>query len=356
MSALHIYKHNTLSLASISLTILLVVALTSPASAALHASAAANSSITLTWTAPGDDGATGTAAVYDIRYSTSLINDANWSSAAQVTGEPSPSSAGTAESFEVTGLESSTTYYFAIKAGDEADNWSPLSNVVSRTTAPDAVPPSAIADLGASTGTSDGEIDITWSAPGDDGVDGWASSYEIRYDTDSITSGTWSSATVFASAPTPDSAGSTETLTLTGLTPGTVYYVGIIAYDEENNPSGLSNISSAEAFFEFSTGTGDEDDPTLPGDFALTQNYPNPFNPTTQIDYAVPVRSDVRIEVFNVRGQLVRTLVDEVKATGFYTVEWDGRGNGNTEVASGIYLYRIVAGEFRETKKMIMLK
>ena len=76
-----------------------------------------SSSITLTWTAPGDDGSTGTATTYDIRYSTSAITEGNWASATQVTGEPTPAAAGTNQTMVVSGLSPSTTYYFAIKTG-----------------------------------------------------------------------------------------------------------------------------------------------------------------------------------------------------------------------------------------------
>ena len=106
-----------------------------------------SSSVQLTWTAPGDDGATGTATTYDVRYSTSIINDGNWASATQATGEPSPQAAGNGETFSVTGLNSSTTYYFAIKTSDEVPNESPLSNVPSATTLNGApTVPAAIAD------------------------------------------------------------------------------------------------------------------------------------------------------------------------------------------------------------------
>ena len=96
--------------------------------------------ITLTWTAPGDDGATGTAATYDIRYSTSTINDGNWASATQASGEPTPRVAGTGETFAVPGLVANTTYYFAIKTADEVPNWSAISNSPSGTTLHSATP------------------------------------------------------------------------------------------------------------------------------------------------------------------------------------------------------------------------
>jgi subtilisin family serine protease len=102
----------------------------------LAASNPTPTTITLGWTATGDDGATGTAYAYEIRYSTSPITDATWSGAAPVGGEPGPGSPGTAQAFVVTGLLSSTPYYVAVRVFDEVGNASPLSNVAAATTAP----------------------------------------------------------------------------------------------------------------------------------------------------------------------------------------------------------------------------
>lgn len=112
----------------------------------LVARAPSATSVTLTWTAPGDDGNTGTASQYDIRYHTAPITDLNWDACTQVLGEPSPQPAGSTEVFIVDGLNPSTTYYFAIKAADEVPNWSALSNVAQATTV-DNVPPAAITNL-----------------------------------------------------------------------------------------------------------------------------------------------------------------------------------------------------------------
>ena len=95
----------------------------------LAISSSTSSSITLTWTAPGDDGTAGTAAQYDIRYTTSGINDANFDSATQAVAVPTPNEAGTGETFTITELTENTTYHFALKAADEVQNWSTLSNV-----------------------------------------------------------------------------------------------------------------------------------------------------------------------------------------------------------------------------------
>jgi hypothetical protein len=95
---------------------------------------------------------------------------------------------------------------------------------------------------------------------------------------------------------------------------------------------------------------------TLPISFSLKQNAPNPFNPTTRIDYDIPKATHVRLEVFNVLGQRVTTLVDEYQEAGSKSVTWDGRDRSGSAVASGVYFYHIDAGEFSETLKMMMLK
>ena len=102
-----------------------------------------HNSVTLGWSAPGDDGTTGTATSYELRYSTSVINDGNWLSATTVSGEPTPGVAGTAESIILSGLSADTTYYFAIKTQDDNSNVSGLSNVATVTTAsiPDTTAP-----------------------------------------------------------------------------------------------------------------------------------------------------------------------------------------------------------------------
>ncbi|MDD5289456.1 MAG: fibronectin type III domain-containing protein, partial [Dehalococcoidales bacterium] len=91
-------------------------------------------SLRLTWTSPGDDGNTGIATHYDIRYSTSQITEQNWSSATQVLNEPSPETAGTNQNHIVDNLSMGTTYYFAIKSSDNIPNWSSISNCPSITT------------------------------------------------------------------------------------------------------------------------------------------------------------------------------------------------------------------------------
>ncbi|MGC9093973.1 MAG: T9SS type A sorting domain-containing protein, partial [Bacteroidota bacterium] len=90
---------------------------------------------------------------------------------------------------------------------------------------------------------------------------------------------------------------------------------------------------------------------SVPQKFALMQNYPNPFNPSTTIKYSVPTNSFVRLEVFNSLGQLVRTLINEEQNAGTYQVIFDGK-----DLASGVYFYRLLAGGFSMTRKMVLTK
>ena len=96
---------------------------------------------------------------------------------------------------------------------------------------------------------------------------------------------------------------------------------------------------------------------TRPEVFALANNYPNPFNPATTIQYALPQAADVELTVYNVVGQAVRTLVAEHQSAGRYVVEWDATNDSGHSLSSGMYFYRLQAGgEFREVKKMLLLK
>jgi len=98
----------------------------------------------------------------------------------------------------------------------------------------------------------------------------------------------------------------------------------------------------------------------IPKSFSISQNYPNPFNPSTTIEFAIPESNlegvKVNLSIFNVRGQLIKTLVNEIKSPGYYEIHWNGTNDWGERVSSGIYFYQIVAGDFRSTKKLVVLK
>ncbi len=88
----------------------------------------------------------------------------------------------------------------------------------------------------------------------------------------------------------------------------------------------------------------------------LDNNYPNPFNPETRINFSIKEVGNVTIEVYNIRGQLVKILVDDLRETGIYTVIWNGTDNSNKSVSSGVYFYKMKAQNYNSTKKMILMK
>jgi hypothetical protein len=105
--------------------------------------------------------------------------------------------------------------------------------------------------------------------------------------------------------------------------------------------------------------TGVDDDPTadiLPTSLALHQNYPNPFNPTTAISFELPRSTAVRLEVFNLLGQTVATLLDETLTAGQHQTEWNGRDCHGSEAASGVYFYRLTTGEQNLVRKMVLVR
>ncbi len=94
----------------------------------------------------------------------------------------------------------------------------------------------------------------------------------------------------------------------------------------------------------------------LPTEYSLSQNYPNPFNPSTTIEYSIPKVSHIKICIYNTMGQLIKTLVDETKAPGFYNAEWNGTNENKSNVVSGIYFYRFESDDFISNNKMILLR
>lgn len=202
-------------------------------------------SVTLSWTTPGDDSLSGTAAQFDLRYSTSPITAQNFALATRFVGTPAPAAPGTRQSVVVTGLAANTTYWFAIKTADEVPNWASVSNVVTRTTlvAPDTQRPAPLAINVSSI--NDSSATVSWVAVGDDSLTGTATSYDVRYSTSPITAANWASATQSINEPSPLPAGTAQSFVVRGLIRQVTYYFAVKAADEAGNISALSNVPSA---------------------------------------------------------------------------------------------------------------
>ena len=94
----------------------------------------------------------------------------------------------------------------------------------------------------------------------------------------------------------------------------------------------------------------------IPSVFSLSQNYPNPFNPITKMNYNLPMRSKVNISIYNVLGQEIKTLVNEVQEYGYHSISWNGKDNFGRDMASGVYFTRMASKGFTQTKKMLLVK
>ncbi|MBO6792292.1 MAG: T9SS type A sorting domain-containing protein [Balneolaceae bacterium] len=130
------------------------------------------------------------------------------------------------------------------------------------------------------------------------------------------------------------------------------YFWQVAAVDTDSLVTWASNSENEPFSFEITQKVSNEMTSSVPRDFTLNQNYPNPFNPSSTIQFGIPEASNVRLEVFNLLGQKVSTLVagDKMQA-GWHSIQFDA---GN--LASGVYIYRIEAGSFVQTKRMMLIK
>ena len=145
----------------------------------------------------------------------------------------------------------------------------------------------------------------------------------------------------------------------------TEYVFDLSAYDNQTVRVALRCVSNDAVVFyvdDFSLHSNggiimDNDDPTIPTiGTRLQGNYPNPFNPETTIRFSVKEATPVTIEIYNTKGQLVKTLINEAKEAGNHSVVWNGKDNSGRSVSSGVYFYKMNAGKYSSTKKMIMMK
>ena len=102
--------------------------------------------------------------------------------------------------------------------------------------------------------------------------------------------------------------------------------------------------------------TGVGENGIVPDRIDLAQNYPNPFNPVTAIRYQIPQKATVKLEIFDVLGRKVQTLVNKENLPGSYVVEWDGKTSHGISASTGIYFYSLTVGDRLMTKKMVLLK
>ncbi|MFH0921067.1 MAG: FlgD immunoglobulin-like domain containing protein [Fibrobacterota bacterium] len=261
----------------------------------------------------------------------------------------------------------------------------------------DTVPPAAVTDL-AVTPTGPGAVHMSWTAPGDNGNTGTVAEYQVKYwpanapivdfvkrwdagtqtgwpdlrDSLPYTVAAWLNkaaqykneqevsfwaALNAKNEPAPQAAGAAVTFDLTGLVDDGTYRFAMVSFDSIGNVSGLSNVVSAVV-----DGTAIEKAERKQAcRLALYSNAPNPFNPSTVISYSVPGMAGVgnawiKLEVVNIQGQRVKTLVNGMKTAGSQSVCWNGTDDVGKHVGSGIYFYRLTSEKKVLQKQAILLK
>lgn len=280
-----------------------------------------NGNPVLTWTV--GTGATG-IQVWRLVITTQRNAGTLYKSTGTETYELVATLAGDATTYTDTNAEEGVAYEYAVTAFDATGSTAiPPSSGDTPPVSPLRTP----SDLTAVAG--EGSIELSWTDN---------SSAEDSYSVERSTDGTtWSVA----------GSSNSDSFTDTGLADGTYSY-RVMAVDATIPSSAYSNVASATVTTEV---TGFESLSGTPVEYALHQNYPNPFNPSTNIRFALPSAANVHVAVYNLIGQEIAELVSGQLSAGYHEVEWDA-----SNVNSGIYFYKIQAGDFTEIKKMILMK
>ena len=229
--------------------------------------------------------------------------------------------------FSVTGLTANTPYYYRVR-GYNSGGTSSNSNTITLTTLVNA--PSAPVATSATAITQTSFI-ANWNA----------TSNSAGYYLDVAINNSFSN---FVSGYNNRDVLNVTTFPISGLTPNTPHYYRVRAYNSGGTSSNSNIISVTLVDIN-------ENVDQIPTVFKLNQNYPNPFNPSTVISYQLPVSSFVSLKVFNCLGNEVEMLVNEYQQAGQYVKTFHG-----TSLTSGVYFYKLTAGNFVETKKLILMR
>jgi hypothetical protein len=287
------------------------------------------SQVTLAWTAPGDDGAIGTAANYEIRIAEFQIDDSNWSQAVMVSNIPNPLPAGSRQTITVTNLDRAKTYWFALKSVDDQNNESVISNVVRWDWVYDTQAPAA--PNGVTAAPEGPAARIRWSqSPATD-----LAGYSVFRRT--VSGGPFT-------LVSGGLVGATEFLDNSIPTGTDMVWYQITATDDSGNESSPSNavaVSFTQAL----------------ADWQLDPVYPNPskLSDPVRIPFVVPTATapGASIEITNAAGHVVRRIDVSQFGPGPQTVNWDGRNQSGRDVSPGVYTAWLVAGDVRRGAKLV---
>ncbi|MBN1559114.1 T9SS type A sorting domain-containing protein [candidate division KSB1 bacterium] len=290
----------------------------------LSLASTSDSTVTLYWTATGDDSTTGVASYYDLRFQTkppAADTLVWWENAQKHMNMPAPSPAGQRDSVVIKHLTPAEVYYFALKVGDDAGNWSDLSDIVYILSVPVefAVFEARVADT---------KIILNWKTCSESnnlGFEVQRKSAQFEFQNIGFIKG--------FGTPLIENR---YTFVDEKVEAGQLYQYRLKQIDT-NGSCTYSNIVEASA--------------ALPKTYALHQNYPNPFNPSTTIKYELPKEAHVTLTIFNSLGQEVERLVDENKVAGYYKIEWNA-----LDKPTGVYFIVMQSNDFHKTRKLLLMR
>ena len=193
-----------------------------------------------------------------------------------------------------------------------------------------------------------GDFTVQWTAPGDDGVVGRATNYELRYSTAAITTANFNQATALSGLPVPAIGGTLQNYIVSGLNAGMTYYLAIRTMDEVGNWSGISNVLKKSGQ---TTGAGD---PTL--SLSFSNPWPNPTRSSMSCAFTLPQLAMVRVEVYDLSGRLVHTLANELHEAGASELRWNLTDPRGQTVQAGIYLLRAQLGTQTWTRRVTVVR
>jgi hypothetical protein len=201
--------------------------------------------------------------------------------------------------------------------------------------------------IGVTTALAD-SVTLTWSAPGDDSLTGRASRFDLRYSSQAITPANFDQAAVVANLPAPGLPGSVQSARIDLLQSGQIYFFAIKSADANGNWSCMSNVIARWPVAV--AGVGDV--PAL----VFSAPWPNPASEHSSFRLELPVPMRVQVEVFDIGGRQVRTLLDEARGAGVENLAFDLRDEHGSRLAQGIYLVRARLGETAIMRRLVITR
>ena len=286
-------------------------------------------SVSLAWTAPGDDGTIGTATLYDLRVYDSPIDAGNWSLATPVSGLPAPRVAGSRQTVTVRGLTTGTVYYFALRTQDDAGNWSGISNVLRWDWVVDTAPPAAPSGIAATREV--GSVRVTWASNTEPDLAGytvWRA--QTAGGPFSALNGTLLTGNQFLDSSLPAGADA--------------LWYQVTASDETGNVSARSAVATVSLILSSTA-------------FAIEPGYPNPSHAADPVTVPVVIplagAAGASLEITDDGGRRVRRMDLSSLSAGRRTVSWDGRNDAGRQVAPGVYRAWLIAGSLQQAVRLV---